>query len=650
MRPRFPHALTVVLTLLAGPVFAAVFIVPPDQELVDSADAIVVGTAVDTQSMFANQDEIITRVFVGVEEVLKGSIDPRLTLEIIVEGGVVGDQAEIVSGAPIFNPGDRYLVFLQRHSGGYWVTYGLSLGRFAFATDSMNRGVLLRSAGPQEIFGWDVEGNRHREVPRGSQRFLRFIRDYLAGQDVRADYFLSGEPFVGMPPPGRPTRMPEEPQNENEATAPGQESKGTLAITPTSHYPPSNYVMSGTFRWEIFDKGGSVTFRTSGIQPGYDSTGAAQRALAAWTNDPGSNIDLRYGGTTTAGFVKDGIHSIVYNSPTDVPAGAIGYSRIWSGGTHVFMGQTFYTVVEADVVMKAGLAVSAAVFEEAVTHEVGHGIAFRHSNEGTPASSDAVMSSSVSGRYGASLGPWDREAASHVYPGSSTPPPPPPSNNDKVGVFRPSTAQFLLRLTNTAGAPDIAYTYGVASDIPIVGDWNGDGIDTPGVYRSGAFLLRNSNTTGDIDIIVYLGIAGDLPVVGDWNGDGIDTVGIFRNGRFFLMNAHSGQPTISFSLGATGDLPVAGDWNGDNLDTVGIFRAGRFVLINTLVTAAPVIQVKLGLAGDKPVVGDWNGDGIDTVGIFRNGSFALLNANVTGTHFVVKYGGPGDYPLAGDWN
>src|SRR5687767_926464 len=183
MRPRFPHTLTLVLILLAGQAFAAVFIVPPDQELVDSADAIVVGTAVDTQSMFANQDEIITRVFVGVEEVLKGSIDPRLTLEIIVEGGVVGDQAEIVSGAPIFNPGDRYVVFLQRHSGGYWVTYGLSLGRFAFATDSMNRGVLLRSAGPQEIFGWDVEGNRHREVPRGSQRFLRFIRDYLAGQD-----------------------------------------------------------------------------------------------------------------------------------------------------------------------------------------------------------------------------------------------------------------------------------------------------------------------------------------------------------------------------------------------------------------------------------------------------------------------------------
>ena len=30
------------------------------------------------------------------------------------------------------------------------------------------------------------------------------------------------------------------------------------------------------------------------------------------------------------------------------------------------------------------------------------------------------------------------------------------------------------------------------------------------------------------------GLPGDLPVAGDWNGDGNDEVGVFRNGAWFL--------------------------------------------------------------------------------------------------------------------
>ncbi|MEP7287335.1 MAG: choice-of-anchor Q domain-containing protein [Chloroflexota bacterium] len=71
-----------------------------------------------------------------------------------------------------------------------------------------------------------------------------------------------------------------------------------------------------------------------------------------------------------------------------------------------------------------------------------------------------------------------------------------PYPKDTIGVFRPSTHTFYLRRTNTTGFADITSTYGDSNSLPIVGDWNGDGIDTVGVYdkTTGLFSLSDSGT------------------------------------------------------------------------------------------------------------------------------------------------------------
>ncbi len=56
------------------------------------------------------------------------------------------------------------------------------------------------------------------------------------------------------------------------------------------------------------------------------------------------------------------------------------------------------------------------------------------------------------------------------------------------------------------------------SRIPLVGDWDGDGDDTVGIYRNSAFYLRNSNTAGPADLAFNYGIPGDTQLVGDWEG------------------------------------------------------------------------------------------------------------------------------------
>ena len=74
--------------------------------------------------------------------------------------------------------------------------------------------------------------------------------------------------------------------------------------------------------------------------------------------------------------------------------------------------------------------------------------------------------------------------------------------------------------------------YGQAGDIPVVGDWNGDGVEDVGVYRRGTWILdANGNHVIDpADGVQQLGGASDKPVVGDWNGDGIDEIGLYRQG------------------------------------------------------------------------------------------------------------------------
>ncbi len=230
------------------------------------------------------------------------------------------------------------------------------------------------------------------------------------------------------------------------------------------------------------------------------------------------------------------------------------------------------------------------------------------------------------------------------------------SRNDTTGVYRPSNGALYLKNSNTTGVADVSINYGIPGDKPVVGDWDGDGEVTIGVYRNGVFYLRNSNSIGIAEIYFAFGLPGDQPIAGDWDGDGIDTIGVYRssNFTFYLRNKNStGTPDLRFSLGMPGDVGIAGDWNGDGLDTTGVFRPsnGALYLKNINATGVADIAIHYGIPGDKPVTGDWNNDGMDTIGVYRNGVFYLRNSNTVGiADLYFALGIPGDLPIAGDWD
>jgi hypothetical protein len=162
-----------------------------------------------------------------------------------------------------------------------------------------------------------------------------------------------------------------------------------------------------------------------------------------------------------------------------------------------------------------------------------------------------------------------------------------------------------------------------------MGDGDGDGVATPGLYRrsDGYVYLRNSNTQGIADYEFFFGNPGDYPLVGDFDGDGFDTVSIYRasEGRVYVINELGadggglGAAEYSFDFGNPGDAPFVGDFDGDGIDTVGLYRTstGFVYFRDSLTTGIADFAFFYGDPGDRILAGDWDGDGDDTVAVYR---------------------------------
>lgn len=206
---------------------------------------------------------------------------------------------------------------------------------------------------------------------------------------------------------------------------------------------------------------------------------------------------------------------------------------------------------------------------------------------------------------------------------------------DTLGFVDGDTSQFLLP---TPGGALASLYFGVPGDEPFLGDWDCDGIDSPGLYRvsDGFVYLRNTNTMGTADVRFYMGEPGDRPLVGDFNGDGCDTISVYRpgTGQVFIANrlgiGNGGvRADLEIFFGNPGDRPFAGDFDANGITDIGLHResSGLVYMRFDQTTGPAQASFFYGEADDQLFSGDWNGDGLESVGLYRQRDRSLLLSN-----------------------
>jgi len=402
--------------LLAAAAGATSFVRLPDAALVDQATIIVHAVVQPLVRPPVTVGLASTHYSALVLEALRGA-EVGEELEFQVPGGIKADGTEeILFGAPSFRPGTEALLFLERDAHGHLRILHFHQGVFYLVPANGTRIAWRNFEQTHEIPA--PETQLESEGPRDLARFEAWVADRAAGIVRPADYFLEPEAQEGLEQIVRRYNL----------------------LRDGADRP---------LRWPDFTAGSQVSyFAHQTPQPGLPSGGAdeLQSALAAWTDDGGSNIRLRYGGLTSsqAGFTyDDGINAVLFDdvgstAPFGTPfdcetqKGILAFGLARSAGIHTYGGREFRTIVGGDIVFNKNLTCwnrwSSATASEVMTHEVGHTIGLAHSceREGSPCDSndknEAAMrwAAHADGR-GAHLGVDDQRAVGYLYGPPDTP-------------------------------------------------------------------------------------------------------------------------------------------------------------------------------------------------------------------------------------
>jgi hypothetical protein len=427
--PSFTLVLAVVALVLA-PVRAraTTFVGMTEHTLARAADAIVVGTVTNLESVATRDGAISTLVTVEVEREYKGRVGRVVTLR--QPGGRVGDRGLWIAGSPRFTRGERQLLFLSAHHDGTARTTALGLGQFVLTPHARTAETLAE----RRLDGL-VLGRRPLRRVRLA-RLLATIRRALA-VDPGAT-----APLVTVP---------------SEVTEPGLPRENVDAFT---------LMDSPSGRWFEADRGQPVHYevdeRGDGALGSGPSLAAVDAALAAWTNVTGASIVLARGGAASPAPLRcDGLSQIIFDDPFREMPNPVRCSGVLALGgyctsaeSEVVNGTRFFRITEGNITFNQGFGGcsfwSQTNLAEVATHELGHTIGIGHTSEtdsAPPDLKDATMyyRAHFDGR-GASVHAEDVAAVRFVYPGPDGEGGPDDSDADG----RPDAEDNCAKLPNAA--------------------------------------------------------------------------------------------------------------------------------------------------------------------------------------------------------
>lgn len=223
--------------------------------------------------------------------------------------------------------------------------------------------------------------------------------------------------------------------------------------------------------------------------------------------------------------------------------------------------------------------------------------------------------------------------------------------DDLSQVIVPSTLYVEDQLTiatttkNTLG--------GEVSDIPISGDFDGDGLWDYGVYRplTSEWIIHKSSTN-ETSITIFDQGQTVIPVPADYDGDGKTDLAVRDPSSFtwYILNStgvdsrtlnDDGISRIVFGRNNS-DTPVPADYDGDNKADIAVRRAGNYTWYIQNSSGSNFNSERLdGIqrivfgrgSNDIAVPADYNGDGIDDVAVRRPSTYTWYIRNSDGADY-----------------
>lgn len=150
---------------------------------------------------------------------------------------------------------------------------------------------------------------------------------------------------------------------------------------------------------------------------------------------------------------------------------------------------------------------------------------------------------------------------------------------DKLGSYGQVAGQYRWLIdTNNNGVPDLVVADPAqVNGRPVAGNFDGNVANGDDVgLKAGTIWYLDTNHDFQVDTTLNGDMVG-LPIVGDFDGDGIDDLGAWADDVFSLdlsADGIDGFTDQQFTFGFPGvrEIPVAADFNGDGLDDIGLWN------------------------------------------------------------------------------
>ena len=223
-----------------------------------------------------------------------------------------------------------------------------------------------------------------------------------------------------------------------------------------------------------------------------------------------------------------------------------------------------------------------------------------------------------------------------------------------LAVWRPSNGVWYV--LGGQGSAQTSYGWGTSGDVPLQGDFDGDGKTDFAIYRpsSGAgnsswWITKSSDNTY---YSVTLGSSADIAAPADFDGDGRTDIAVWRpsTGMWFIVQSSNGT-TIYPQYGSSGDLPAPSDFDGDGKADLAVWRDNNHTFYSLNSSTSTSQSASFGSTGDKPISADYDGDGKANYALRSGASWIILNAAMTSTTTTTPSGDQStDIPVQNDYD